>query len=121
MFFDRTQRSGGICSAPSPSQIFPKKAFGGIGCCFTPLFTPLTCNLHRRTMTQLTQIEAAKPSNFDEHKAPEMALIDDCVHCGFCLPACPTYVLWGEEMDSPRGRIYMMKKSAQGEAPLDQR
>ena len=50
-----------------------------------------------------------------------MALIDDCVHCGFCLPACPTYVLWGEEMDSPRGRIYMMKKSAQGEAPLDQR
>jgi glycolate oxidase iron-sulfur subunit len=72
-------------------------------------------------MAQLTQIEAAKPSNFDGHKAPETALIDDCVHCGFCLPACPTYVLWGEEMDSPRGRIYMMKKSAQGEAPLDQR
>ena len=72
-------------------------------------------------MAQLTRIEAAKPSNFDGHKAPEMALIDDCVHCGFCLPACPTYVLWGEEMDSPRGRIYMMKKSAQGEAPLDQR
>jgi glycolate oxidase iron-sulfur subunit len=72
-------------------------------------------------MTQLTQIEAVKPSNFDGHKAPETALIDDCVHCGFCLPACPTYVLWGEEMDSPRGRIYMMKKSAQGEAPLDQR
>jgi glycolate oxidase iron-sulfur subunit len=72
-------------------------------------------------MTQLTQIEAARPSNFDGHKAPEMALIEDCVHCGFCLPACPTYVLWGEEMDSPRGRIYMMKKSAQGEAPLDQR
>jgi glycolate oxidase iron-sulfur subunit len=72
-------------------------------------------------MTQFTQIEAVKPSNFDGHKAPETALIDDCVHCGFCLPACPTYVLWGEEMDSPRGRIYMMKKSAQGEAPLDQR
>jgi glycolate oxidase iron-sulfur subunit len=72
-------------------------------------------------MTQLTQIVAAKSSNFDGHKAPEMALIEDCVHCGFCLPACPTYVLWGEEMDSPRGRIYMMKKSAQGEAPLDQR
>ena len=72
-------------------------------------------------MAQLTQLEPAKPSNFDAHKPPEMALIDDCVHCGFCLPACPTYVLWGEEMDSPRGRIYMMKKSAQGEAPLDQR
>ena len=72
-------------------------------------------------MAQLTQIEPAKPSNFDGNKPPEMALIDDCVHCGFCLPACPTYVLWGEEMDSPRGRIYMMKKSAQGQAPLDQR
>jgi glycolate oxidase iron-sulfur subunit len=72
-------------------------------------------------MAQLTQIEPAKPSNFDALRPPETALIDDCVHCGFCLPACPTYVLWGEEMDSPRGRIYMMKKSAQGEAPLDQR
>jgi len=43
------------------------------------------------------------------------------VHCGFCLPACPTYVLWGDEMDSPRGRIYMIKKAEQGEAPLDTR
>src|ERR1700691_5591746 len=62
-----------------------------------------------------------KPSSFDAHHPPEKKLIDDCVHCGFCLPACPTYVLWGEEMDSPRGRIYMMKKAADGEAPLDAR
>jgi glycolate oxidase iron-sulfur subunit len=72
-------------------------------------------------MTHLTVIEEPKPSNFDQHHPPDPALIDDCVHCGFCLPACPTYVLWGEEMDSPRGRIYMMKKSSTGEAALDQR
>jgi glycolate oxidase iron-sulfur subunit len=72
-------------------------------------------------MEQLTQLKSPGPSSFDSHHPPDPALIDDCVHCGFCLPACPTYVLWGEEMDSPRGRIYMMKKSTQGEAALDQR
>jgi glycolate dehydrogenase iron-sulfur subunit len=41
--------------------------------------------------------------------------IDDCVHCGFCLPTCPTYDLWSEEMDSPRGRIVLMKELAGGE------
>ncbi len=56
---------------------------------------------------------------FDEHHPPDAALIGDCVHCGFCLPTCPTYVLWGEEMDSPRGRIYLMKEGLEGEPMTD--
>jgi len=62
-----------------------------------------------------------RPSSFDAHHPPQREQIDDCVHCGFCLPVCPTYVLWGEEMDSPRGRIYMIKKAAEGQVPLDAR
>ncbi len=56
---------------------------------------------------------------FDEHNPPDPALVGDCVHCGFCLSTCPTYVLWGEEMDSPRGRIYLMKEGLEGEPMSD--
>jgi glycolate oxidase iron-sulfur subunit len=56
---------------------------------------------------------------FDEHRPPSAELVADCVHCGFCLPTCPTYVLWGEEMDSPRGRIYLMQSGLEGEPMTD--
>ena len=46
-------------------------------------------------------------------------LTADCVHCGFCLPTCPTYVLWSEEMDSPRGRIHLMDARLDGTISLN--
>jgi len=46
--------------------------------------------------------------------APMKKAIDACVHCGFCLPTCPTYVEMGDEMNSPRGRIFLMKEVLEG-------
>src|ERR1700738_3551782 len=56
---------------------------------------------------------------FDATHPPSREIIDQCVHCGFCLPVCPTYALWNEEMDSPRGRIYLMKLAADGQASIN--
>ena len=44
--------------------------------------------------------------------------VESCVHCGFCLATCPTYKVLGEEMDSPRGRIFLMKEVLEGELAL---
>jgi Fe-S oxidoreductase len=71
-------------------------------------------------MAQRQSIHPAGSSGYDAHHPPSGELIDKCVHCGFCLPVCPTYVLWNEEMDSPRGRIYLMKMVAEGDATINE-
>lgn len=62
-------------------------------------------------------IETHTPG-FDADNPPQQELIDTCVHCGFCLSTCPSYRVIGKEMDSPRGRIYLMDAINKGEASL---
>ncbi len=59
-------------------------------------------------------------NGFDEQNPPNPKLIDTCVHCGFCLSTCPSYRVIGKEMDSPRGRIYLMDAINEGKIPLNE-
>ncbi len=47
------------------------------------------------------------------------AILRKCVHCGFCTATCPTYQVFGDELDGPRGRIYLIKQVLEGEAPTE--
>ncbi len=55
---------------------------------------------------------------FDTHRPPQQSIVEDCVHCGFCLDACPTYALWAQEADSPRGRIVLIDEALHGAGEL---
>ena len=56
-----------------------------------------------------------KPEEHGPLGAPMAHAVEACVHCGFCLAACPTYKEFGQEMDSPRGRIVLMKQVLEGD------
>ena len=79
----------------------------------------------REPVTTATAFDAPASSGarsaFDAQAPPDPALVADCVHCGFCLPTCPTYLLWGRETDSPRGRIVLIKGGIDGETPVTER
>lgn len=55
----------------------------------------------------------------DPHVAESEAILRKCVHCGFCTATCPTYVTLGNELDSPRGRIYLIKDMLENDRPAD--
>ena len=57
----------------------------------------------------------------DPHMAASEKILRTCVHCGFCTATCPTYLLLGDELDSPRGRIYLIKDMLEGGKPATRR
>ncbi len=69
--------------------------------------------------TEVAGPAAARPLGaFDADRPPDWEGILDCLHCGICLPQCPTYQVLEQEMDSPRGRVYLMRAAAEGRVGL---
>ncbi|HVV71056.1 MAG TPA: 4Fe-4S dicluster domain-containing protein, partial [Verrucomicrobiae bacterium] len=64
-------------------------------------------------------LHAIPSEKFGAFGKPMTAAVQACVHCGFCLAACPTYSLLGQEMDTPRGRIVLMKQVLEGSLPRE--
>jgi glycolate oxidase iron-sulfur subunit len=71
-------------------------------------------------LAQNPHLTSSEIPGFDENKPPDPKLIDTCVHCGFCLSTCPSYRVIGKEMDSPRGRIYLMDAVNEKDIPLNE-
>src|SRR6266513_740810 len=73
------------------------------------------CARSRPMQTNFTPEQLANPDIAEAAK-----ILRACVHCGFCTATCPTYVLLGDELDSPRGRIYLIKEMLEKNRPPTQ-
>src|SRR5688572_18358653 len=64
-------------------------------------------------------LHSIQPEIYGAFGQPMAQAVQACVHCGFCLAACPTYQELGQEMDTPRGRIVLMKQVLEGNLPWE--
>ena len=65
-------------------------------------------------------LEVRRASGFRGRDAPALSDLQNCIHCGFCLPACPTYIATGQELESPRGRLHLIRGVVEGKVePTD--
>ena len=67
---------------------------------------------YERAATEVTTATGKKPALLVDDATFELLM--DCIHCGFCLPTCPTFALTGDEADSPRGRLYYLRLLRRG-------
>ena len=96
-------QAGGIAALASAcaTASIPKPSSTAAGCCGGS-----------RMKTEFSLAQLADPDIAEADK-----ILRACVHCGFCTATCPTYVLLGDELDSPRGRIYLIKEMLEKDRP----
>ena len=69
----------------------------------------------------VTRDAATGRTGFVGDDVPALEDLQNCIHCGFCLPACPTYLATGQELESPRGRLHLIRAVLDGEVPASER
>lgn len=83
--------------------------------------TEQIAGLIEEAQKNLSEKPALSASVIDASSILDAKLLESCIHCGLCLPACPTYLATGRESESPRGRIYLLSLWQQGELGLEKR
>src|SRR5260221_7050985 len=109
------RRGGGRCGCSSRSRQGSPRSPAASRRASTPSACSIAAGCIRTFDLMQTHFSLAQLADPDTREADK--ILRTCVHCGFCTATCPTYVLLGDELDSPRGRIYLMKDMLENNRP----